>query len=152
MRLFFCLLVVLSIKAYARDSTRLYNPAANAAKDIAALCIKAKAENKRLLLQIGGNWCVMCYRLNAFIQTDAVLKKVVAENFIVYHLNYSPENKNEAYLKTIGAPQRFGFPVLVVLESSGLPLHTQESGALQKGNGYSFEKVKAFLEKWRVER
>ena len=115
---------------------------------MAQLLLKAKEENKRLLLQVGGNWCVMCYRLNAFVKLDTVLKKLIAENYIVYHLNYSPENKNEAYLKTIGSPQRYGFPVLVVLDGSGTRLHTQPGGALQKGNGYSFEKVKAFLETW----
>jgi thiol:disulfide interchange protein len=148
MRSIFCFLLLLTLKVHAADTTRLYNPAADAAKDVAQLLIKAKEQNKRVLLQIGGNWCVQCYRLNAFIQMDTVLKKLVAEKYLVYHLNYSPQNKNLAYLKTIGSPQRFGFPVLVVLDDTGKPLRTEESGALQKGNGYSFEKVAAFLQQW----
>lgn len=148
LRLLFGLCFFITLNAHAADSTRLYNPAADAAKDVAKLVLKAKAEHKRVLLQIGGNWCVMCYRLHAFLQTDAVLKNLLAESYVVYHLNYSPENKNPAYLKTIGSPQRFGFPVLVVLDSDGKPLRTQDSGGLQQGNGYSFEKVKAFLEQW----
>ena len=147
-RFAFSLLLLAALNAQAADSTKLYNPAADAAKDVAQLLIRAKAEQKRVLLQVGGNWCVMCYRLNAFIQMDTVLKKLVIGNYLLYHLNYSPENRNSAYLKTIGSPQRFGFPVLVVLDADGKPLHTQESGALQRGNGYSFEKVKAFLEHW----
>jgi thioredoxin-related protein len=150
MRLFICLCLLFSLRAQAGDTTHLYDPKADAAKDVARLVQQAKAENKRVLLQVGGNWCVMCYRLNAFVQLDSVLKKLVAENYIVYHLNYSPENKNAAYLKTIGSPQQFGFPVLVVLDAEGRRLHTQDSGALQKGNGYSFEKVKAFLEQWKL--
>jgi thioredoxin-related protein len=148
--LFFLLLVV-RVDARAGDSTKLYNPAADAGKDVAQLLVKARAEKKRVLLQVGGNWCVMCYRLNAFIQTDGVLKKLLDENYILYHLNYSPENKNAAYLKTIGSPQRFGFPVLVVLDGDGKRLQTKESGALQRGNGYGFEKVKTFLEAWKTE-
>jgi thiol:disulfide interchange protein len=139
------------VVAKAGDTTRLYNPTADAAKDVAQLLAQAKEGHKRVLLQVGGNWCVMCYRLNAFIKTDTVLKKLLDANYILYHLNYSPENKNRAYLKTIGSPERFGFPVLVVLDAAGKPLHTQESGALQRGNGYSFEKVKAFLEQWRLQ-
>lgn len=145
MRWFFSVLLFVSINARAGDSTKLYNPAANAAVDVAQLLVQAKSENKRVLLQIGGNWCVQCYRLNAFMQLDAVLKKLVAENYLVYHLNYSPENKNLAYLKSIGSPHRFGFPVLVVLDSDGKPVQSAQSAALQKGNGYSFEKVQAFL-------
>ena len=147
-RFFLGIFLLLSLGAQAKDSTKLYDPKADAAKDVAQLLVKARSENKRVLLQIGGNWCVMCYRLNAFIQTDTVLKKLVDENFLLYHLNYSPENKNSAYLKSIGSPQRFGFPVLVVLDSAGKPVRTQDSGGLQRGNGYSFEKVKTFLEKW----
>ena len=151
-RWFFGLVLLLTVQAQATDSTRLYNPAANAAKDVAQLLPKAKAEHKRVLLQIGGNWCVMCYRLNAFVQLDTVLKKLVDSNYIIYHLNYSPENKNLGYLKTIGSPQRFGFPVLVVLDDNGKPLCTRESEGLQRGNGYSFEKVSAFLQQWKRER
>jgi thioredoxin-related protein len=151
LRFLFGLALLLGLDAYAGDSTRLYNPYADAAKDVAQLLPKAKAEHKRILLQVGGNWCVMCYRLNALIKMDTVLKKLVDENYIVYHLNYSTKNKNLMYLKTIGSPQRFGFPVLVVLDSDGKRLYTQESGALQKGNGYSVDKVKVFLEQWRIE-
>lgn len=147
-RFVFCLLLLRALDVQAADSTKLYNPAANAAKDVAQLLVRAKAEQKRVLLQIGGNWCVLCYRLNSFMQMDTVLNKLVTQNYLLYHLNYSPQNRNSAYLKTIGSPQRFGFPVLVVLDADGKPLRTQESGTLQRGNGYSFEKVKAFLEEW----
>jgi hypothetical protein len=67
----------------------------------------------------------------------------------VYHLNYSKENKNLDYLKKLGYPQRFGFPVLVVLDgATGAVLHTQDSGLLEKGNGYDTDKIKSFLRNW----
>lgn len=134
--------------ATANDSTRLYNPKADVAKDVAQLLVKAKKEKKHVLLQIGGNWCVWCYRFNSFVQTDSTLKKLVSNNYVVYHLNYSPENKNLEYLKKLGYPQRFGFPVLVVLDADGARLHTQDGALLEKGNGYDSEKVKGFLKSW----
>ena len=132
-RCVFCLLLFTTLRAHAGDSTKLYDPWANAAQDVARAVEKAKVEKKHVLLQIGGNWCVWCYRFNAFVQLDSVLKKLVAEDYVVYHLNYSPENKNLAYLKTLGNPQRYGFPVLVVLDESGKPLHTQDTSLLEKG-------------------
>jgi hypothetical protein len=48
----------------------------------------------------------------------------------------------------LGYPQRFGFPVLVVLDENGKQLHTQDSALLEKGNGYDREKVKSFLRNW----
>lgn len=142
---FLCLLTLPSL---ANDSTKLYNPRAHAEKEVALLLPKAKAQNKNILLQIGGNWCLMCYRLNAFIQTDSTLKHLVSDNYISYHLNYSPENKNSAYLAKLGNPQRYGFPVLVVLNAEGKALHTQNMALLLKGNGYDYEKLKLFLNKW----
>ena len=146
----FFVLLFLSVEASANDSTRLYNPKANAEKDVTQLLAKAKQEKKHLLLQIGGNWCLMCYRLNAFVQTDSILKKLLNDNYISYHLNYSPENKNSAYLAKLGNPQRYGFPVLVVLDADGNRLHTQNMALLLKGNGYDYEKLKAFLFQWRL--
>jgi|SRR5215204_3966658 len=138
----------LSIRAYGNDTTKLYNPAANVSRDVTAAMAKAKKEKKNVLLQVGGNWCVWCYRLNSFILTDSTLKKLINDNYVFYHLNYSPENKNLDYLKKLGYPQRFGFPVLVVLDADGKQLHTQDSALLEKGNGYDEGKVKSFLRNW----
>jgi thiol:disulfide interchange protein len=138
----------MSFTAYGNDSTKLYNPRANVEKDVAALLQKAKEQNKHVLLQIGGNWCVMCYRLNSFLLLDTALKKMLNDNYVLYHLNYSNENKNLAYLKKLNNPQRFGFPVLVVLNTEGELLYTQNSALLQKGNGYDTDKVKSFLKNW----
>ena len=148
MRLLVLFFLFLSITCYSNDSTKLYNPAANVVKDVAAALSKAKKEKKNVLLQIGGNWCVWCYRLNSFIQTDSILKKLVSDNYVLYHLNHSKENKNLSYLKKLGYPQRFGFPVLIVLDADGRQLHTQDSALLEKGNGYDEEKVKSFLRNW----
>ena len=76
------------------------------------------------------------------------MKKLLTANYVYYHLNYSPENKNLDYLKKLGYPQRFGFPVFVVLDAEGKQLHTQDSALLEKGNGYDSEKVKSFLRNW----
>jgi thioredoxin-related protein len=144
----FIIFFFLSITAFGNDSTKLYNPGANVEKDVAAALLKAKDENKHVLIQIGGNWCVMCYRLNSFLLMDTTLKRILNDNYVFYHLNYSNENKNMAYLKKLNNPQRFGFPVLVVLNAEGELLHTQNTVLLQKGNGYDTEKVKTFLKNW----
>lgn len=148
MRGLFTLFLFVSLQSFASDTTSLYNPYANVEKDVAAALAKAKAEKKHVLLQIGGNWCTWCYKFHSFINLDPALKKLVNDNYVLYHLNYSKENHNDAYMKKLGYPQRFGFPVLVVLDADGKQLHTQDSGLLEQGNGYSTEKVKTFLENW----
>ncbi|RYD88952.1 MAG: thioredoxin family protein [Sphingobacteriales bacterium] len=148
MRFLFALLMCCSLSASANDSTRLYNPAANARKDVAAALQRAKAEKKQVLIQVGGNWCIWCYRFNAFTHADTAINALLRDNYVVYHLNYSKENKNLDYLAELGYPQRFGFPVMIVLDADGHRLHTQDSGLLEKGNGYDHDKVYAFLHGW----
>ena len=148
MRFLFSLVLFVSLKSFAGDTTKLYNPAANVKKDVAAVVAKAKKEGKHVMLQVGGNWCIWCYRYDGFVKGDTTLNRLVDENYVVYHLNYSPENKNLDYLKTLGYPQRFGFPVFVVLDANGQRLHTQDSGLLEKEKSYDKAKVKTFLEAW----
>ena len=127
-----------------------YNEAENAEVKIAELVKKAKKENKNIILQAGGNWCVWCLRFNTFVQTTPELKNVVDENYLYYHLNYSPKNKNEKIFAKYGNPgEKYGYPVFIVLDKNGKQIHTQESGSLEEGKGYSVEKVKAFFEAWK---
>ncbi|MES2265511.1 MAG: thioredoxin family protein [Bacteroidota bacterium] len=126
----------------------LYNPAADAKADIAAAVKKANAQHKNVLLQIGGNWCSWCLLFNGLVTKDAELNKYMNDNYVVLHVNYSKENTNEKVLADLGYPQRFGFPVFVILDGKGTRLHTQNSSYLEEGKGHSKAKVMEFFENW----
>lgn len=139
-------------KTAAEEKAKLpkpYNDKENAEEKIAALVKQAQAENKNIILQAGGNWCIWCLRFNQFVQTTPELKNIVDENYLYYHLNYSPENKNEKVFAKYNNPgEKFGYPVFVVLDKNGKMIHTQDSAILEEGKGYSIDKVKDFFEKW----
>jgi thioredoxin-related protein len=129
---------------------KLYNPAADAEKDIAAAIIKAKAENKFVLLQGGGNWCSWCIEFARFCKADKRIDSVINASFVWYHLNWSKENENKKLFAKYGFPQRFGFPVLVILDGDGNRIHTQNSEYLEDGKkSYHKNKVLSFLFAWR---
>lgn len=127
---------------------RIYNPDADAPADIKKVVTAAKVQNKHVLIQVGGNWCIWCARFDQFTKTDPVADSLLKRSYIVYHLNYSKENKNLPVLAAYGYPQRFGFPVFLVLDKSGKLIHIQNSGYLEDGKGYSKEKVADFLTNW----
>ena len=139
-------------KAAAEEKAKLpkpYNAAENAEARIAELVKQAKTENKNIILQAGGNWCIWCLRFNNFVQTTPELKEIVDKNYLYYHLNYSPENKNaKVFAKYDNPGEKFGYPVFVVLDQNGKMIHTQDSAVLEEGKGYSIEKVKEFFLKW----
>lgn len=145
-----CFFILQTAVARFSDSTKLYNPAANATKDIEAAVKKAKQQGKLVLIQAGGNWCTWCIRFNKFVHADAQLDSVINKNYVVYHLNYSPENKNKAVFEKYGFAQRFGFPVFLILDANGQLIHTQNSAYLEEGKGYSKNKVLEFFEQWNV--
>jgi thioredoxin-related protein len=148
------IMLMLSLKmTYAQEGPKadlehLYNPAADAADDLIKAQQRATAENKHILLQIGGNWCIWCKRFYKFTQDDADLKGLMEKNYVVYHLNYSKENKNLPILKKLGYPQRFGFPVLVILDAKGNRLNTQNSGLLESADTYDKKNVADMLKQW----
>jgi len=45
-------------------------------------------------------------------------------------------------------PQRFGFPVLLVLDDKGKLIHTQNSEYLEEGKGYNRDKILQFFQNW----
>lgn len=126
----------------------LYKPAEDAEKALDAVVKDAKKSGKHVFVQAGGNWCIWCARFNDFVTKDASIDSLVQANYVVYHLNYSKENFNAALLKKLGFPQRFGFPVFMVLDGKGKLLHTQNSAYLEEGKGYSKAKVMEFLQHW----
>jgi thioredoxin-related protein len=132
----------------AQDLEHIYDPTADASADLAKAEKQATAENKHILVQIGGNWCIWCKRFYKFVQDDTTLQALVDKNYIVYHLNYSKENKNLPILQSLGYPQRFGFPVLVILDAKGKRLHTQSSDLLESADTYDKQKVGEMLKKW----
>ena len=126
-----------------------YHPEADAQADINNAIKKAQKENKAIIIQAGGNWCIWCLRFNQFVNETQELKSIIDKNYIYYHLNWSPENKNEAIFAKYGNPgDKFGYPVFIVLDKEGKMIHVQDSAVLEEGKGYSLSKTKAFLEQW----
>lgn len=139
------------LQVFSQDLAKfkLYKPEENAEAGIAKAVEEARAAGKHVFIQIGGNWCIWCARFNDFVNTDKSLDSLVSSNYVVYHLNYSKENKNTDLLAKYDFPQRFGFPVFLVLNEKGDLLHTQSSWYLEDGKkSYDKEKVTAFFTDW----
>jgi thiol:disulfide interchange protein len=146
---FVCLLVFSSaatIQAQPPQTAEKFDPSRNARKDIADAITKAQQTHKRILLDVGGQWCVWCHRLDDYFAQNASLAQLREENFLWVKINFSPENENKELLATY--PEIKGYPHLFVLDADGKLLHSQDTGLLEAGKSYDFEKMLAFLQKW----
>lgn len=126
---------------------RKFDPTRDAARDIADAQIEAKRSARRVLLDVGGEWCVWCRRLDSLFVRNKNLAEELHAGFVVVKVNSSPENKNEAVLGPLGKIP--GYPHLFVLDENGRLLHSQNTEELESGKGYDPEKVRAFIQAWR---
>ncbi|MFM9910839.1 MAG: thioredoxin family protein [Chitinophagaceae bacterium] len=136
--------------AVAQDMKKfnLYKPDEDASVALSNVIKEAKASGKHVMIQIGGNWCVWCARFYDFVNNDKQLDSSSKAGYVVYHLNYSKENMNKELLAKFGYPQRFGFPVFIILDGEGKRIHTQNSSYLEQDKSYSKEKILEFFESW----
>ena len=149
-KIVFLLLISVNMLQAQERKNKLYNPYENADSAITIVKKKAALEGKHILIQIGGNWCSWCIEFNRFTTTDKQMDSLLKADFVIYHLNYSKENLNKKLLEQFGFPQRFGFPVFIVLDNNGKQLHTQNSSYLEKDKSYNKEKVMEFFQHWNA--
>lgn len=135
----------------AQGLKRVYNEQADAALLIDSALAVARDAGKLVVCQVGGNWCPWCLKFADFIASDDEIAQLVEKNFVYIHVNYARGTKDEATLRVmrrLGNPQRFGFPVMVVLRTDGSVAHIQDSSFLEQDKSYDRSKVLRFFNCW----
>jgi thioredoxin-related protein len=123
-----------------------YDPKRNAAQDIDAAIKEAQPTHKRILLEVGGLWCSWCRTLDSFFDAHPDLVQLRDQNFVTVKINFSEENENQEVLSRYGPIE--SYPHLLVLDTDGKLLISQDTGVLESGKSYNIEKLKAFLKEW----
>lgn len=129
-----------------KSGTPKFDEKRNPSKDLKAAIVDAKKSNKRIILDVGGEWCIWCRRLDGFLEEHAELFKYMHDNFVVLKVNYSEGNKNKKFLSRY--PKILGYPHIFVLEKNGKFLYSKNTGELEKEKSYDEEKIMTFLKEW----
>ena len=139
------LLFALSL-CFNLSAQKLYDENENAKEKIDTAIKQALKENKHILIQMGGNWCKWCLRFDEFVKNNNEISNVLEENYIVLHINHN--KKDIETLERLEHPERFGFPVIIILDENGKRLHTQNSYYLEEGESYHAKKVLSCFKDW----
>ena len=142
------LIVALIMGQYAPVAK--YDPNRNAEQDLKTAVAEAQRTGKRILLEVGGEWCSWCHTMDKYFDENPNLTKFRDSNYLTVKINFSKENENEKFLGQY--PKVPGYPHLFVLESDGKLLHSQFTGDLEEGNSYNLQKFTRFLEAWAPKR
>jgi hypothetical protein len=140
--------VTIPMEAVSIYTVAKYDPQRDPAMDLAATVLAARDSNKRILLQVGGEWCGWCHKLDAYIAEHTAVSQAIGDNFVIMKVNYSDDNKNEAFLAQY--PTIPGYPHLYVLESDGTLLHSQNTVELEEGSSYNEAALLAFVDRWKA--
>lgn len=127
-----------------------FDPGRDPIADLATAKVEAKRGGKRIVLDVGGEWCSWCHLMDAFIEGDAEIRSFRDANFVWMKVNYSEDNENTAFLSQFPAIK--GYPHLFVLDADGQLLQSQFTGELEadKGQpkGYDRKRFFAFMKDW----
>lgn len=123
-----------------------YDPRRDAQKDINDAIAEALRSGKRVLLEVGGEWCVWCRIMDKYFDEHLKLTEFREKNFITVKINFSPENQNKEVLSRY--PEIPGYPHIFVLDENGKLLHSQDTSLLESGKSYDLDKFFAFLKEW----
>ena len=107
----------------------VYDVSRDPAKDLQDAIAEATRTNKRILLEVGGDWCVYCNLMDTTFDSHAQLRKLRDTYYVIVKINYSKENPNEAFLSHY--PQIPDYPHFFVLDSKGALLHSQPTHQLR---------------------
>jgi thiol:disulfide interchange protein len=123
-----------------------YDPRIDPAPVLGVAKAIAKASNRRVLIEVGGDWCSWCHVLDKHVQGDPALQQAMAGSFVVLKVYWGFENQNK---KVLGAfPKAAGYPHFYVLDADGNLLASQETEGFEKGQGYDSAKLIGFARKW----
>ena len=132
--------------AETRPLPTAFDPSRDAARDLDAALAIARATRRRVLVEVGGEWCSWCHILERFFAAQPELKRIRDAKFVWLKVNFSKENPNAALLARW--PKVAGYPHLFVLDADGRLLHSQDSAQLEAGKDYDPGAVRTFLVSW----
>ena len=125
----------------------LYPQADDAQSRIDAALARATADNTRVMIQWGDDWCGWCIKLHDLCGSNRDLSRKLLYEYEVVLVPVGQFDRNldiaEAYQADFKGN---GVPFLTVLAADGSVITNQETGSLEAGGAHDPAKVMAFLE------
>src|SRR6266566_6435268 len=75
-----------------------FDPKRDATADIQAAVAEAQRTGKRIIVDVGGDWCTWCHVLDKFFERHPEITDLRDRNFLTVAVFYSHEDKNEKAL------------------------------------------------------
>ena len=124
-----------------------YDASANAPSDVDAALARARLSGKRVLLDLGGNWCPDCRFLAGVLEIPGV-KAFVDRNFEIVFVDVGHFDKNLEIPARFGAPKPKGVPAILVLSADGVLADADQREDLSDARSMTPQAVVDWLAHW----
>lgn len=127
-----------------------YDPKADPFEQYHEAIAQAQAQNKRVLVIAGGDWCTWCHVLQRFVLENVDVRRSLDEAFVVVKVYVGDENYNEDFFSQL--PTARGAPHFWIISPEQHVLASQSTGVFERGGrkGYDKREFLDFIERWRA--
>ena len=125
----------------------VYDTSRNPNADGRAALMLAKDTHRKVLIEVGGDWCSWCHILDRFIKGHPKLESRLHETFVVLKVNVSDVNDNAEFMASL--PPALGYPHMYITDNNGDVLHSQDTAEFLVNKKYSETRFMTFLDHWQ---
>ena len=125
-----------------------YDPARDPFNDGHSAIQLAKQTQRRILIEVGGDWCKWCHLMDGFLDENPDVKAMMHQTFVMLKVNVSDANANEKFLSSF--PKPLGYPHMYVSDTDGSVLLSKDTADFLIKGKYSREKFIEFSRRWAI--
>ncbi|MCW8834635.1 MAG: thioredoxin family protein, partial [Colwellia sp.] len=119
----------LSLTHELPEYSKVYDDQRDPFKDANAALALAKKTNRNVLIEIGGNWCTWCHKMDAFLVKHPQIYQALHDKYVLLKINVSDSNENTAFMKSL--PPVLGYPHMYISTAAGKMLLSKDTAELQ---------------------
>lgn len=128
--------------------SQVYDPARDPFADGRDALKLARETNRRVLIEVGGDWCRWCHVLNKFLAENSQIREQLHRNFVILKVNVSEANDNAGFMA--GFPKPLGYPHIYITEADGRIIYSKDTAELLENSRYSTQRFQQFINKWKL--
>ena len=144
------LLLLLATSAHAAtlpDYSTGYDPTRDAFSDGRHAIQLAASTNRKVLIEVGGDWCAWCHVLDQFLHNNQDVQQQLHDTFVMLKVNVSETNDNAEFLRAF--PKPLGYPHMYITDHNGKILWSQDTAEFLQQGKYSRQRMLAFISRWK---
>ena len=131
----------------------IYDPHADGEKQLADALNQAQTQKRRVLLNLGANWCGDSQAMFALLSTNREIQRFISDHYVFEMIDVNQRGftaRNPGLVARLGNPISEGIPVLLILDANGTVLNSDPDERLKDKDHAHPLLVLAYLRKWAL--